>query len=78
MVSVWDEDTEATASEENNISKLGLGLSTPVVSGHGKQVRYYGYFKKLFEVMKAEMDKKYNDKTMTIILKCMYTISRMY
>jgi hypothetical protein len=71
VTSEWDDDAEDTNNPESNLGKLGLGLSTPLVSGHVKQVRYHGYFQRIFEVMKAEMDRKYNDRTMSIILKCM-------
>jgi len=72
LPSEWDD------LKDDDMNKRGLGLTTHIVSGHIKQVRYYGYFEKMFEVMKQEMDRKYNDKTMTVVLKRSNTLAEVY
>lgn len=75
MENEWEDEIQLDELP-NDTNKLGLVLSTPIVSGHVKQVRYYGYFPKLLNVMKKEMARKYNDNTMSLILDCKYTITR--
>ena len=50
----WDDD------ELNN---EGFGLRTPMVSGQLKVVRYYPYFQKAFESMRALILSQYDDLT---------------